>query len=185
MVHTLYINFKKLRFELPKIIFDNLEEYITEYLFMIVGIDSVLPAYLNELEERTEDVVQYASDMLIFNNFAINRTSWIDYSALKSKLFEKNSYVKDYVEAVDKYLCDLEYDADDICPLNDPDVEGRFEYALLFMRDIFAWLDAMFWYDSYKYNGTEWVLNNPQLYKNTCIKNAYRHLDRILSVYIP
>ena len=65
---------------------------------------------------------------------------------------------------------------------DDPDVDGYFEYALTFIKELLSWLGEMISLGAYKEND---VIDNPQLYKNTCISKAYRHLDEILSVYIP
>ena len=65
---------------------------------------------------------------------------------------------------------------------DNPDVDGWFEYALTFMKDLLTWLGGMVGLGAYKEN---YAIDNPQLYKNTCISNAYRHIEKILSVYIP
>lgn len=178
--NALYRNFKKLRFELPKLVYNKLEEFITQYLFMIIGIDNVLLPYFNELEERTKDVVEYLYGLN--DNLMSKRTYWIDYSLLKNRILEKNAYIIDYTEPYEKQYCDQEYDVYDIWMSDNPDVDGYFEYALTFIKELLSWLGDMISLGAYKEND---AIDNPQLYKNTCINNAYCHLDGILSIYIP
>lgn len=52
----------------------------------------------------------------------------------------------------------------------------------MFMSDLYSWLFDMNFLTSEDF---EWYIDNTNLYKATFINDAYRHLDEILSAYIP
>lgn len=177
--NAMYRNFRKLRLEMPKIVYDTLENFMGEYLLMIIGIDSALPSYLKEAESRKNDFIEFADSITRYIT-KIERTKmtkelWVEYLSLKTFISNQNTkYDIEYKDHVDELFCDYE--------LENNSRTDNYVLAAMFMTDLYHWLNDM-WFLIFE--NLEWFYDNTKFYKATFIKDAYRHLDEILSAYIP
>lgn len=176
--NAMYRNFRKLRLEMPKIVYDTLENFMSEYLFMIIGIDSALPSYLKETASRKDDILEYAFDINIYvtnvEHTKMTKELWDEYLNLRNYAFDKNSTNTNYSNRVDELYCDYE--------LEQESESSTYAIAAMFISDLYGWVNDI---RILTLEDFEWCIDNTNLYKAALIKDAYRHLDEILSVYIP
>ena len=175
---VMYRKFRKLRLEIPKIVYDTLEKFMTEYLLMMIGIDTALPLYLKEADSRMHDIIEFSSTVSELTT-SVDRTKmtkelWKEYLNLREYIISKSSFSVKYNDCVDELFCTYEFE--------EYSEASNYVIAAIFVSDLYAWIHNM-WY--LKYETLNWYIDNTNLYKTTCLKDAYRHLDEILSAYIP
>lgn len=187
--NSIYKNVRKLRLEIPRIIYNNLIAFITEYLYMITGIDKVLSVYLTELNSRDDydDISEYVQE--ITDNPDVSRVEMSDeileeYFKIKTLMAADRADTIKYINPLDEIYCKLflsnrEKDEDD------NSLSGYYDYAIDFIMDLYQWIYEIYFYSGLVIDEFEVIISNPELFKYTLIQNAYNRLDSILSAYIP
>lgn len=177
--NTMYSNIRKLRLEIPGVVFDKLEKFITEYLFMLTGCDSIIHNYLKDLDLRKDDVIDFVKEYgYRLRIEEIDKPLWEEYLELKNLIVNKASSDIEYKDYISELASAYEFEYE----------EGSFEtedyeFAAIYMLNLYQWITNVWdMCPSVKYDG---LIEKSKHFKSTCISNAYRHLDGILSIYIP
>ncbi len=176
--NTMYRNFRRLRLDIPRDVYDTLNEYFTEYLFMLTGIDGALTSYLKELFSRENDPIELIRNYACYGRIKMDETLWKEYMKLRESVINKNSYDIPYKDYISELCRTFEFEEKSgIYETED------FDFAAIYLLDLYAWIEGIWdflWLTDYGV-----LISNVKQYKSTCISDAYGHLDRILSAYIP
>lgn len=181
--NIMFRNFKKLRLDIPKRLFNNLEEFITDYLFMLTGIDNALSLYLDELDMK-EESMEFVDKMIMkfcccWRRDRISKTIWDEYFKLKKYIISETEGIIEYSDPLDDYYIDYEFDFEE-----SGYIPGH-SFALYFIKDLYEWLDGMFPFsvcDSISF--TDIWESSRRAFRVSVVKNAYWQLEELLSVFI-
>ena len=176
--NTMYRNFRKFRFDIPDAIYSSLNLFMTEYLFMLTGIDGALPAYIKELETGKKDGIDFIRNYARYCRIEMDKTLWKEYLKLKEIVVSKNPYDIPYGDYISELCRTYEYE-EEVGAYDTDD----YTYAANYLLDLYHWIEGIWdllWLSDY-----DVLISKLKQYKTTCINDAYGRLDGILSAYIP
>lgn len=185
--NRMFRNLKQLRLEIPRLIFVKLEEFMNEYLYMILGIDNVLSSYIFGMsaEKGHAEFIEFVSELTdVFDDAFIEDRHIIleEYFKLKDSVATEINSDTIYSNPSDEVFCKSCFSNPE---QNIEFLNECFQFAALFIFDLYEWVDSVDFFEDLMPGGYDGTISNPVLFKPVLIEKAYRHLDSILTAYIP
>jgi len=177
-----YRNFKKHRLNLPRIVFDALDNLMTDFLYLMTGFDKALPQYIEELfsdSDRFYDLIDSPGTVSRGNiwNSEITPEIWNEYLCL-------NKYVMNCIQN-DIVYHDTKKRAFITSDFKTDQYLSSYEAASSLILGLFDWIDCQsFADDYYSYNRKDYFLKNINQCKEAIIRLAYELLDQIFYPFI-
>jgi len=188
--NSMFRNLKQLRLEIPSLIFAKLEEFINEYLYMILGIDNVLSSYIFEMnaEKGRAEFIEFVSELtdVLDDAFVEDRHIVLEeYFKLKAMVTAETKSNILYSNPMDEVYTRSCFSAPE---LNKDFLNDYFQFAALFIFDLYKWIDSVDGFEDIledMMGDYDSIIANPVIFKPWLIESAYRHLDSILTAYMP